>query len=181
MDIKILIILVIFLISFYVEKSEAAPPSAQEYQIKAVFLYNFANFISWPSFAFYNENAPFTICILGENPFQLALEKAVKNEKIAGHPVVLSYFEKIYEVSSCHILFINNPKNNQLNESLNYLSQFPILTVSDTEGFVAQGGMIQFFQENNKVRFFINLDPLKAVGLQASANLLRVAKLFSAQ
>src|SRR4051812_12970096 len=47
--------------------AETAPSAA--YQLKAVFLFNFAQFVEWPAGAFRAANSPLIIGVLGENPF----------------------------------------------------------------------------------------------------------------
>src|SRR2546430_3260611 len=46
----------------------AAPVS--EYQLKAVFLFNFAQFVEWPPAALPGDSAPFVIGVLGKDPFR---------------------------------------------------------------------------------------------------------------
>ena len=45
------------------------PLAIDEYQVKAVFLFNFAKFVEWPATAFKSANEPIRICLLGQNPF----------------------------------------------------------------------------------------------------------------
>jgi hypothetical protein len=40
-----------------------------EYQVKAVFVYNFSRFVEWPPQSFTAPNEPFVIGILGSDPF----------------------------------------------------------------------------------------------------------------
>ena len=48
----------------------AAPqPSSLEYEVKAAFLLNFTKFIDWPAPETPGPDSPFTICILGDDPF----------------------------------------------------------------------------------------------------------------
>jgi hypothetical protein len=62
---------------------------SREYELKAVFLYNFAQFTDWPESAFADEKAPIIIGILGADPFVRALEDTVKGETVRGHPLVI--------------------------------------------------------------------------------------------
>jgi len=150
---------------------------AKEYQIKAVFLYNFANFIRWPRSAFTNSQAPFNICILGEDPFQQGINVMVENEEVKGHAVKIQRLDNVKNADRCQILFISQSERFDLDQILSSLQQRPILTVSDMKNFVTQGGMIQFFEQNRRVRFYIAIDTLKEAGLKASVNLLRIAKI----
>src|SRR4051812_12710985 len=62
--------------------------ASREYQIKAVFLYNFAQFTEWPKSAFSGETSPMIIGIVGSDPFGPALTETVHGESVQGHPVV---------------------------------------------------------------------------------------------
>ncbi|MCX5637000.1 MAG: YfiR family protein, partial [Planctomycetota bacterium] len=52
----------------------------------------------------------------------------------------------------------------------------PVLTISEMEGFIEKGGMINFITEESKVRFEINDSAAKKSGLQISSKLLSLAK-----
>jgi hypothetical protein len=157
--------------------SYAAFPNAQEYQVKAVFLYNFANFVRWPRSAFANRYAAFRICILGEDPFREEIDVAVENEYVKRRVVKIERLNKLASVDVCQILFVSQSEKPYLSKILAYIRRRPILTVSDMDGFVRQGGMIQFFKRDKQVRFYIAPDTVKKVGLRVSANLLRIAKI----
>lgn len=158
--------------------SYAALPIAQEYQVKAVFLYNFANFIRWPQSAFAYSNAPFNICILGDDPFREELDVTVENEHVNKHVVKVQRLNNMTNVNMCQILFISQSEKSYLTDILTYLQQRPILTVSEIDNFVRQGGMIQFFKRGRRVRFAIDPKTVSEVGLYVSGNLLRIAKII---
>lgn len=156
----------------------SAQTPVPEYQVKAVFLFNFTLFVEWDSASFDSEQAPFVIGIVGENPFNSYLEDVVKGEKVNGHPVVVNQYKNIKEITTCHILFINKAEINYPGNNLLSLKGKNILTVSDSPDFLPQGGMLRFYTKNNKVRFQINLDAAKAAKLDISSKLLRLAEIF---
>src|SRR5688572_32452425 len=90
-----------------------AQPS-QEYQIKAVFLFNFTQFIEWPASSLPDETTPLVIGILGKDPFGSYLDETVRNEKIKNHPLIVKRFKAVDEITTCHILYINIAEKNQL-------------------------------------------------------------------
>src|SRR5215472_16238869 len=47
-----------------------------EYEVKAAFLFHFAQFVEWPSEAFQNPASPFIYCTIGEDPFRGELDRA---------------------------------------------------------------------------------------------------------
>jgi hypothetical protein len=167
--------ILLFLLFFYTPS--AALPIAQEYQLKAVYLYNFANFIKWPKSAFANRYAPFNICILGDDPFGKEIDVALENEKVNGHRVKIQRLINMKKIKICQILFISASKKYQLSEILTFLKRYPILTVSDSNNFVRRGGMIQFFKQGKKIRFYIAPETAMKAGLKINANLLLIAKI----
>jgi hypothetical protein len=50
-----------------------------------------------------------------------------------------------------------------------------VLTVSDAADFLKYGGMIQFVEEDNRVRFAVNLNAVNRTHIVLSSELLRVA------
>jgi len=154
----------------------AEEPQPSEYQLKAVFLYNFAKFVEWPAEAFPRTNAPFIIGVLGQSPLGEELERTVRNKTLNGHPFVIKYLKGISDMSGCHVLFVSPSERRRMSEILRIASQGSILTVSETDRFLQSGGMIRFFMEGNKVRFDINDEAAKSANLRISSKLLSVAR-----
>src|ERR1700722_2173484 len=78
-----------------------------EYEIKAAFLYNFAQFVEWPPQSYSGSNAPLVIGILGEDPFGPSLKAFVKGEEVSGHSLTIKSVSTDNEISGCHILFVS--------------------------------------------------------------------------
>jgi hypothetical protein len=147
-----------------------------EYQIKAVFLHNFASFISWPTAMQEGVHKAFQFCILGDNPFAKDLDTIVmRANKDHGLQRQVRYLEQAQDMETCHILYVAASEAPRQHVIINYAANYPLLTISSIEGFARQGGMIEFYTKANKVRFFINLPVLRRAGLRADANLLRLA------
>lgn len=153
----------------------AQTSTTREYQIKAAFLFNFTQFVEWPSQAFADARSPLVIGVLGEDPFSGMLEQTVRGESVNGHSLVVEHYGKIEELKSCHLLFINLPKSEQLEKALTSLKERSILTVGDASNFARKGGMIRLFAEDNKMRFQVNLEVVKEANLSISSKLLRLA------
>ncbi len=168
---------IIIISMFHGSVSYATSQTAQEYQVKAVFLYNFANFVRWPQTTFTSQWTPFNICILGHDPFKQDIDVITENERVKKHAVKIKRLNSIVNVKKCQILFISRSETTHFTTIINIIRKYPILTVSDIDNFVTKGGMIQFFKHRKRIRFYIAPDTLKKSGLQANANLLRVAKI----
>jgi hypothetical protein len=152
-----------------------------EYQIKAVFLFNFAQFVEWPSTAFDGPKAPLVIGVLGEDPFGSSLDTTVRGEIINQRPLVVRRFQRVEEVDHCHILFVSRSESKRLEAVVAALRGRTILTVGDTDGFALRGVMIRFITEKNRIRLRINLEAAKAAGLVVSSKLLRPAEIVTTQ
>ncbi len=155
----------------------AEPAIANEYQVKAVCLFNFAMFAEWPDSVFAATNSPICIGILGVNPFGKVLEQVVKGEKIKDRKLEIKLFRKGENVKDCQILFISKSEKEQITQTLTGLGTASILTVGETDGFCAGGGMINFFLQENKVKFEINPDAARNVNIKISAQVLSLGKI----
>ena len=159
---------------------DAPAQSSPEYQLKAIFLFNFAQFVEWPASAFPQPDTPLGICILGEDPFGGYLDEAVRGETVANHPLAVRRYGSVDEIKGCHILFVSRQEQGHLSEILDSLKGHSVLTVSDAERFASRGGMIRFVTDHNRIRLRINLEAAKAANLTLSSKLLRPAQIVPA-
>ena len=150
---------------------------SKEYQIKAVCLFNFAQFVTWPPEAFTSPDQPLRIGILGGDPFGTFLDETVKGEKVGDHPLIIQRYGSIEDVQDCQILFVSASESGKLSAILSALKGKSILTVGEKEDFVQDGGMVRFFVEGNKLRLKINPEAAKDAGLTISSKLLRLAQI----
>jgi hypothetical protein len=157
--------------------AQAAP--SREYQIKAVFLFNFAQFVEWPTIAFAGSTSPLVIGILGGDPFGAYLDETVRDEKVNHRPLTIQRYQRVDEIKTCHVLFISRSEASRLEQILVSLKDRSILIVGDGDDFVQRGGMIRLANAQNKIRMSINVDAAKAANLTISSKLLRAAELVT--
>ncbi|MCP4692676.1 MAG: YfiR family protein, partial [Desulfobacterales bacterium] len=142
-------------------------------------LYNFINFITWPDEAFGAPERPFTIGVLGEDPFGSFLEKVVASETFRGGPIMLARGDAVEGLAHCQILFIGKSNRDRLDAILKRAPPKHVLTVGDFDGFIDAGGMINLVKVGQRVRIEINTRAVGNAGLGVSSKLLRVAKIVS--
>ena len=153
-------------------------PGNRVNQVKAVFLYNFTQFIEWPESSFDNANSPFVIGVLGKNTFGVYLDDVIESEKVNGHPIIIKYFTGITpDIGECKILFIDKSFP-AVEQAVKNTKGKPILTVSDNEYFMKQSGILRFYIEDGKLRIEINQEISSNSGLAISSKLLRIAALY---
>jgi hypothetical protein len=154
-----------------------ARAQTKEYQVKAAFLLNFAQFVEWPEAAFSGSDPPLRIGILGNDPFGPALEQILNGESIGNHKLTIRRAKQIEDLTNCQVVFVCSSEQNHLQEILARLDSHPVVTVSEVAGFAKQGGTINFYREQNKVRFEINTVSALKSGLKISSQLLRLGKI----
>jgi hypothetical protein len=169
------LITLVLLISAGPEAS-AQTTVSREYQVKAVFLFNFAQFVDWPPEASASPQAPLIIGVLGDDPFDGFLDDTVRGEKLNHRPFVVQRYRRVEDVDGCQVLFISRTNPDQLGHIMAVLKGRSILTVGDTEGFYQGGGIIRFVTEKNRIRFRINVEAAEAAHLVISSKLLRLAE-----
>ena len=155
--------------------------ATSEYDLKAAFLYHFTQFVEWPENAFAGTNSPLVIGILGTNPFGETLENLVQGEQIRGRPLVVRRYATALAAREAHVLFISRSEEDEWPAIQRIVGDRPILTVSETEGFVRNGGMVRFFTRENKVRLQIHHENARRAGLVVSSKLLRVAEVVGTE
>lgn len=159
--------------------AQSATPSISEYQLKAVFLFRFSQFVEWPPESFATPTAPLVIGVLGDDPFGSHLDDAVRDEKVNGHPVVVERYRHVDELSDCHVLFVSSSPLGQLGPVLARTRGRSVLTVGETEGFAGNGGMIRLLTVNNRIRLRVNATAVQTARLSISSKLLRSADVIN--
>jgi YfiR/HmsC-like len=157
--------------------AQAAP--SKEYQVKAVFLFNFAQFVEWPPAAFTGDASPLVIGVLGEDPFGEYLDEVVRAEKVGNRPMRVQRYHRVDEITTCHVLFISRSEESRLVETLASLKGRNILIVGDSDDFIQRAGMIQLATSQGKIRLRINVNAARTANLTISSKLLRSAELVT--
>ena len=146
------------------------------HEVKADMLYNIAKFIRWPEHCFDQTHGQLVITIIGEDPLAEALAATLSTRSINGHPVFVRVVRRVQDVAGSQIVYIAASEAGRMREVLRAMEGSPALTVADSTGFVAVGGMVDFANENERVRFEINQTRAERAGLRISAKLLALAR-----
>jgi hypothetical protein len=155
--------------------AQAQDSVSKEYQVKAAYLYNFAKFVEWPAQTFTNDESPLVIGVFGQNPFGGALEAIARNHQINGRAIVIKPVSTAADAAGVNLMFLGATEDKQAAGILAALKDTNILTVGESEKFMAAGGMIGFVPVDDKIRFEINTSVTEHHGLRISAQLLKLA------
>lgn len=153
----------------------------REYPIKAAYLYNFGKYVEWPPDVVSIQSGgrrDFVIGVVGNNPFGNSLTAIARKKKLKGKAIVIKQIRTTKEYQPCHILFVPARQKPELVSSiLKQARGSSVLVVGETKGFSQRGGIVNFYVEQNKVRFEINSDAAESAELKISAKLLRLGRI----
>ena len=159
----------------------AQPKKAPEYEIKSAYLYNFLLFVDWPeSTPAHSGPDTITIGIVGDDPFGKHFAGVEgKTIEAKGKRLVIKRFGRFragMDLKQCQLLFIARSEKDRVGRILNAVGAAPVLTVSEVDGFLDAGGMINLVVKRSKVLLKIDLDPVTRAGLAMRAQLIRIAE-----
>jgi len=145
-------------------------------KIIAGFIMHFTSYVQWPN----NPETEINICIIGENPFGLFLDQMIDarptNRK--GKKITLQQRVVGEDVSPCHVIYVT-----QQSVTDKFWASLPdahsILLISEYENFGKEGGMVNFYNDNKRIRISINLSEVKTHKLYISSELLKIARITS--
>lgn len=163
--------------------SSPGPAVAQSSQadsvdaLHAAFLYNFAKFTTWPTVSDLDTSIKFCVQsgTIGQEAFAGWGKKRIQNR-----PVRVAFFSQFNagELQNCSIMFLSQPPQGI---DMKGLRDFGIshntLMVSDIEGFSAEGGHIELYLLNRRLRFKVNLGTLEKADLALGAGVLNLAEI----
>jgi hypothetical protein len=148
--------------------------TANEYQVKAAFIFNFAKFVEWPSDAF-GEGGVLVVGVVGDDPFGRALDQ-LNGNTANGRRLRIKRLRWDEDLRSCQILFISNSERRHLGKIMDNIRGTSVLTIGEMPQFNQAGGIIKFVIQDDKVRFEINAGAAGQARLRISSKLLALSK-----
>ena len=167
---------VFFLLLAGVGKRTRAQTAAEEYRVKAAFIFHFAQLVDWPAEKPTGTDHSLVLCTLGEDPFQGVLEGTVAGKAIGNRIVRIRHLGEPQDMQACQIVFLGRAQGKRIPMLVANLHNAPVLTVGETAGFLDAGGMIDFLLEDNKLRFEVNLEAAESADLKIGSRLLVLAQ-----
>ena len=144
-----------------------------EYRVKAVFLLNFAKLVEWPPNRIPLAGGPLVIGVHAQDEIAATIEEALLGTEASGHPIEVRRVEGPSQ--DLHMLFVD-AEHGHAPDIVAAARRGSTLTVGETPDFAVRGGTVNFYAEENKVRFEINDYVAQQSGLKISSRLLRLAR-----
>jgi hypothetical protein len=149
-----------------------------ELQVRAQFVYNFANFVDWPSDAFPTADTPIKICLFGEVDFAPYLY-AFSGTLIGERKLLVTKAAEFEEIrAGCHILYVGQDERVRLPTFWKQIQYIYVLSIGDRDGFADKGGIINILRTGDHVQFDVNIENALSNGLFLDSDLLSLARVI---
>lgn len=145
-----------------------------ENRIKAAIVSKFPQFVEWPASAV-TGRATIDLCIVSTDPIGSELNELTSGETLDSRHLTVRRVTRDQDVDACHVFFIRSATLASNRGLLHRATTIPVLTVSDDEKFLDEGGIVRLRQVDGRLRFDINVDAAQRVGLRISSQLLQLA------
>ena len=148
---------------------------SSEQDVKAAFVVNFAKFTEWPAATFADTTEPIVIGVAGDEMLRRTIDHIARGKLFGGRALKTRKIKGPNDVAHLHLLFIDGLTGFRPAEILKALNGLPVLTVGDAAGFCAEGGMIAFLLDRDRLRFEISWDTTEHAGIKVSSRVLTLA------
>jgi hypothetical protein len=148
--------------------SFSAGIDANEYQVKAMFVFNFTKYVEWPEA---KSSDVFTIGVIGESEIIEPLEHIATQKKVGDKKIVVKVLTTEAE-EYCNIIIVSKSRLNKLEQVEKKYAGKGVLIISDES---QRSAAINLVTRDNKIRFEINQFLARTGGIKISSQLLSLA------
>jgi hypothetical protein len=168
-------ILSLILLAAGTSQAARGQSTAEEYQVKAAFLFHFAQLVDWPDGALDTHDRVLNLCVLDDDPHHQEFSSTLNGKPIGDRVFQVRVLDQRPDFRGCNILFLSRGETRRQGAILKSVRGLPILTVGEADEFLSDGGMIRFHLEGDRIRFDIDVAASQSVHLRISARLLLLA------
>ncbi|MFT4925468.1 MAG: hypothetical protein ACI8WB_001561 [Phenylobacterium sp.] len=169
-----MVIAVLLMLSLMASSFSATAIEPKKRDLQWAYMMNFIRYFSWPE----QPHMTVNFCIIGRNPFSLDQGDFSSKQK-DGKITAVKYHETLPSVevmNRCQVIYFSSSITMaQLSFVFSKLGSLPIVTIADHQGFIKIGGILQFTEKNNKLRFRLNKAVLNTMNLKIHPALLRLS------
>lgn len=152
-----------------------AAGAADEYALKAAFLFNFTRFVEWPPEAFPAAGGTFRICVFGVDPFGERLD-ALARRRVGERAIEIARPSRAGELAACQIAYLGTGTADEVEAAATRQAAPATLTVASDAAFARDGGMVALVTAGGRVKLHVNLASIRRSPLRFSAKLLEVSE-----
>ncbi len=170
------LVIVLMLCTSVVWGAAHAQSTEPELQVRAQFVYNFANFVEWPSDAFDKPDAPIKICLFGTIDFAPYLY-TFSGTLIGDRELIVQKTKSFNQIKEgCHILYVGEDERVRLPTFWKKIQYVYVLSIGERTGFADKGGIINIHRTQDHIQFDVNIENAVNNGLFLDSDLLSLAR-----
>ena len=172
----------------------AALSAPGEAEVSAAFLVNFLRYTQWPAGSFQGPDSPYVVTVVGsQGAFAAVRAVAAAAGPVEGRAIEVRWLpdargsraapfdspqdqEARARLRASHLVFFHRSAGRVHPQVLGDLARLPVLTVSDSEGFTGNGGMLGLVRLDRRIVFDANPGAIRNAGLMVSAKVLKLAR-----
>jgi hypothetical protein len=147
--------------------------------VRAAFVLNFLKFAEWPAAVRADSVPVLLIGAVGDGAQSAALRAGLDGKEIQGHRLEVRIFRDAeqwrLDGAGCRALFITPAAPDAWRQLRAEMAGQPVLTICEAPGFCEQGGMLNLYEEDNRIRFEANPAAANQAGLKLRSTLLTLA------
>ena len=141
--------------------------------VKALYLYTFATLIDWPQ---EYRKGNFVIGVYGtQDGVYKELEQKYNGKAIGSQEIQIKKYSSSSEINKPHILFVTEDRSSQVTSISSQLKAASTLLVSEKDGYLDKGSVINFVLDGSKQSYEINKSNAKRHNLKIADKLAALA------
>jgi hypothetical protein len=151
---------------------------ASEERVQAAYLHKFLNYADWPPSSFPQADTPYVIGVAGDDVVADELARIAAGRSVNNRGVIVKRLlpgDGPGALANLHMLYIGRAERARQAQWLRQVKGRPVLTVTDAEGALEQGSIINFRTVDERVRFEVSVDAAEQSGLRLNSRLFSVA------
>ncbi|HEX4050033.1 MAG TPA: YfiR family protein [Steroidobacteraceae bacterium] len=141
--------------------------------VKAIFLYRFAGYVQWPMT---DAQTNFVLAVMGADDVAARLQSLLADHPIHGLPAEVHRIHGLKSLGTAQVLYIGPDYDGNLAALTARLRGRPVLVVTDRDGALDTGSVVNFLMQSGHVRFEVSMVAARQAGLTISSELLAVAQ-----
>jgi hypothetical protein len=149
--------------------------AVEENELKAAIIFNILLFVEWPDAVLPEAGGTLSLCMAANNRLSAAL-KALNHRAVRDLTLEVRELPPEGAAQPCHALFVEAADRVTLAAALRAQRAAGALVVSDDPDSPPDTTAIVLERVGSKLAFDVNLQPVRAAGLQLSSKLLRLAR-----
>ncbi len=153
-----------------------AEPVEQD-TVEAAMTLQLLGFTEWPNQGDSDDSAPKTIGIVDSEATYLAFDALLADPRVNPHYTIVRINPETPndELFQCDALFFSEADPTEIPRIIKRLDERPVVLIGSFDGFLEQGGLVNFVKKQKRLGFEIHLGNSQRRGIEYRAKLLRLA------